>query len=257
LLGSQSDDFVFAPGLGINWSGNGDAIGFVVNMKGPTNIGGFGTYGAPCGPVGPTVQTSLNYYTEGALFRRLLVQDGAIPRASRGVFRVILRDEDLNNSMLMAAMGHDGAQGRIVWKNGRWQITWPGLKNSAYRQMVIDEFRRLAEAHGGQYKQLRLFGDNMATVHPLGGCGMSDDPSCGATNHLGQVYDGHCGGYQDPITGQPAVHHGLYVSDGSVIPTALGVNPYMTIGAFAERIANHIVNNPNHADLFEAPKGTG
>jgi cholesterol oxidase len=44
----------------------------------------------------------------------------------------------------------------------------------------------------------------------------------------------------------------LYVSDGSVIPTALGVNPYMTIGAISERIANHIVNNPMHSHLFHA-----
>jgi cholesterol oxidase len=46
----------------------------------------------------------------------------------------------------------------------------------------------------------------------------------------------------------------LYVADGSIIPTALGVNPYMTIGALAERIANHIVHNPIHADLFDGEK---
>ena len=43
---------------------------------------------------------------------------------------------------------------------------------------------------------------------------------------------------------------GLYVADASVIPTALGVNPYMTIGALAERTAYHIVNNPNHGHMF-------
>ena len=79
---------------------------------------------------------------------------------------------------------------------------------------------------------------------------MADDPACGTTNHLGQVYDftrnGGCSG-----TGETLVHHGLYVADGSIIPTALGVNPYMTIGALAERIAIHAVNNPVHYDLFE------
>ena len=66
----------------------------------------------------------------------------------------------------------------------------------------------------------------------------------------GKVYDFNCGGYQDPNTGLPAVHQGLYVADGSVIPTALGVNPYMTIGALSERIAIHIITNPAHANLF-------
>ena len=79
---------------------------------------------------------------------------------------------------------------------------------------------------------------------------MSDAPECGAVNHLGQVYDFNRGGYLDPMTGMPSVHQGLYVADGSVIPTALGVNPYMTIGALSERIAQHIVANPAHSDLF-------
>ena len=79
---------------------------------------------------------------------------------------------------------------------------------------------------------------------------MSDSPQCGPTNHLGQVYDFARGGSLDPNTGMAAVHHGLYVADGSVIPTALGVNPYMTISAISQRIAHHIVNNPVHADLF-------
>ena len=80
---------------------------------------------------------------------------------------------------------------------------------------------------------------------------MSDDPKFGTTNHLGQVYDGKC---NSDCYGEPMVHHGLYVADGSVIPTALGVNPYMSIGAVSERIANHIVNNPIHADLFDPAK---
>ena len=153
--------------------------------------------------------------------------------------------------MVMLGMGHDGGNGRLIKRDGRWQIKWEGLKESAYRKMVFEEFERLAAAHGGRYKRLKAFGNNLVTVHPLGGCGMSDSPDYGPVNHLGQVYDGaRGGGYDACYTGEPAVHHGLYVADASVIPTALGVNPYMTIGALAERTAYHIVNNPNHGHMF-------
>lgn len=250
LLSSQRENFEFSPALGYNWSGNGDTIGFVINMPGKTNIGGYGAYDNPnCRPgVGPTVQSSLNYYASEELSRRLLVQDAAIPRAVGNLFTGLLGDVDLNNSMVMLGMGHDGANGRVMMKDGRFQVVWPGLEESKYRKMVFKEFERLAEAHGGRYKRLKAFGNNLVTVHPLGGCGMSDDPSFGTTNHLGQVYDGRCCSNQ---FGEGAVHHGLYVADGSVMPTALGVNPYMSIGAISERIANHIVRNPQHADLFE------
>ncbi len=157
--------------------------------------------------------------------------------------------------MVMLGMGHDSAGGRLEWIDGRWQIKWDGLKDCSYRQMVFREFEKLAAAHGGQYKRLKAFGDNLVTVHPLGGCGMRDDPSDGATNHLGQVYNGVAGGRADAQTGEPEVHHGLYVADGSLMPTALGVNPYMTIGAISERVAGQLVNNPNHADMFARKAG--
>ena len=254
LMNSQKDNFNFSPALGYNWSGNGDTIGFVIDMPGPTNIGGYGAYDTPnCRTgVGPTVQSSLNYYSNQDLHRRLLIQDAAIPRGVSNLFTVLLGDKSLDNSMVMLGMGHDGANGRVIQKNGRFQIKWPGLRDGKYRQMVFGEFERLAAAHGGKYKRLKAFGYNLVTVHPLGGCGMSDDPAFGTTNHLGQVYDGRC---ETDMNGEAAVHHGLYVADGSVIPTALGVNPYMSIGAISERIAGHIVTNPAHADLFEQQAG--
>lgn len=250
LLDSQTESFQFSEKLGQHWSGNGDTIGFVTGMAPGTNIGGFSTYPTKKPPVGPTVQTSLNFYRDVELQKRLLIQDASLPRGVGNLFSGLLRDVDLNNSMVMLGMGHDEGKGRLVKRDGRWQIKWEGLKDSKYRKMVFKEFERLAAAHGGRYKRLKAFGDNLVTVHPLGGCGMSDTPDCGAVNHLGQVYDGARGGHEDCQTGEPAVHHGLYVADASVIPTALGVNPYMTIGALAERTAYHIVNNPNHSQMF-------
>jgi len=250
LLDSQTQNFQFSPKLGHHWSGNGDTIGFVTGMEPGTNIGGFSTYPTNKPPVGPTVQTSLNFYRDVELQKRLLIQDAGLPRGVGNLFSGLLRDVDLNNSMVMLGMGHDEGKGRLEKRDGRWQIKWEGLKDSAYRKMVFKEFERLAAAHGGRYKRLKAFGDNLVTVHPLGGCGMSDNPTEGAVNHLGQVYDGARGGCYDHQTGQAMVHDGLYVADASVIPTALGVNPYMTIGALAERTAYHIVNNPAHGHMF-------
>jgi len=253
LLDSEAPNFQFSKFLGKGWSSNGDTLGFVTGLPKGTNIGGHGAYDTDKPPVGPTVQTSLNFYRDVELKKRLLIQDAAIPRGVSNLFTALLGDASLDRSMVMLGMGHDKAEGRLVKKSGRWQVKWEGLKESEYRLMVFREFERLAAAHGGKYKRLKAFGDNLVTVHPLGGCGMSDDPGAGTVNHLGQVYDGRGGGYVGQSAAGAdtgAVHQGLYVADGSVMPTALGVNPYMTIGALSERIASHIISSPQYSELF-------
>lgn len=254
LLDSQAPNMQFSPFLGRGWSGNGDTIGFAIGLQRGTNIGGYGAFATDKAPVGPTVQTSLHFHKDKPLKQRLLIQDAAIPRGVSNLFTALMADPTLDKSMVMLGMGHDNAEGRLVKKAGRWQIKWEGLKDGAYRKMVFAEFERLAAAHGGKYKRLKAFGDNLVTVHPLGGCGMSDDPLYGTTNHLGEVYDGNRGGAVGSNSacgpGSPSVHQGLYVADGSVMSTALGVNPFMTIGALSERIVEHILRNPAWAPLF-------
>ena len=73
-------------------------------------------------------------------------------------------------------------------------------------------------------------------------------------NSDGQVFVGTGGGFAD-ATGRPAVHHGLDIMDGSIIPSSLGCNPLVTISALSERVAEVILTNPAHRDLF-SPSAT-
>ena len=63
------------------------------------------------------------------------------------------------------------------------------------------------------------------TGHPFGGCVMGPDPRTAVVNE-------HC-----EVHGQP----GLYVCDGSVFPTTIGVNPYLSIMMVARRTAKAIL----------------
>ena len=72
------------------------------------------------------------------------------------------------------------------------------------------------------------------TAHPIGGCPMADNASEGVVDSFGRIFRGKTGKLTYP---------GLYVADGSIIPTSLGVNPSLTISALALRIASHIRQN--------------
>lgn len=63
------------------------------------------------------------------------------------------------------------------------------------------------------------------TVHPLASCRIGDDP---ATSALDDTHE---------LRG----HEGIFVTDGSAVPTALTVNPSFTIAALAERAVPAIV----------------
>lgn len=247
LMRSRSTTFCFSPTLGSNWSSNGDAIAFVRHVPGGTNTGGHGAYPTELPAVGPTIQTNVYLGGRGGIRKRVLVQEGSIARPYATVLSAVLGDLDLDSTMLLFAMGHDDGAGRIeLDERGHATVRWPGLKESAYRTLVREEFDRVAAALGGKYRVLRAFGDNLVTVHPLGGCNMADDPARGVVNDQGQVFDPLAAG----CAAGCHVHEGLYVVDASIIPSALGVNPLLTISALAERAAERLVANPHFADLF-------
>ncbi len=252
LLRSQDDRMVFSKQLGCNWTGNGDALGFVRKSDCTTNVAGVSAYADASCRIGPTIQSNISYPCRPQLHDRILIQEGAAPRSYANALGILMQDMDLDSTLVMLGMGHDRQEGRIVLEdNDNGIVLWPGLLESSYRKQIRKEFAKIAHAHGGKYKYLKLFGDRMVSVHPLGGCGMSDDPRSGVINHKGQVYDCTCGGDIDPQTAEMRVHEGLYVSDGAIFPTAIACNPYLTISAMAERNAQLLAMEPKYADLFE------
>ena len=68
-----------------------------------------------------------------------------------------------------------------------------------------------------------------ATAHFLGGAILGENPEEGVVSFTHEVF------------GNP----GLYVCDGSVIPSNLGVNPALTISALAERFVEKFPKHPS------------
>jgi cholesterol oxidase len=71
----------------------------------------------------------------------------------------------------------------------------------------------------------------LITAHPLGGCPIGEGPGSGAVNEFGEVF-----------ANDGALLKGLSVTDGALLPSALGVNPLLTISALSERIAEHRIS---------------
>jgi cholesterol oxidase len=139
----------------------------------------------------------------------------------------------VHNTQTFLAVGHDAGNGLMQLEDDRISIAWSNGPRQRVFQRIEEILKQAAEATGGSYMRNpaseRIFGGNLMTVHPLGGCSMGADWTSGVVNHKGQVFD--AGNATDPT----AVHEGLYVCDGAVIPCPLGIHPLLTITALAER----------------------
>jgi cholesterol oxidase len=134
-----------------------------------------------------------------------------------------LDDDPIEDSLVFLMLGQDAADGhmRLTPLFRQFDIRWnrrgsARLFDAMHR--TTDELGKAAEAEPLFALDAGPFGKDI-TVHPLGGCPMADDPALGVVDAFGRVH------------GYP----GLLVSDGSIVPTAIGVNPSETIAALAER----------------------
>ncbi|MFC9614972.1 GMC family oxidoreductase N-terminal domain-containing protein [Streptomyces sp. NPDC056721] len=96
------------------------------------------------------------------------------------------------------------------------------------------EARAVLERDG--LARIRPWSENAAgsvSAHPLASCRMGDDPATSALDERGELRG----------------HPGLFVTDGSAVPTSLCVNPSLTIAALAERACPGIVESTAEAGV--------
>ena len=236
--------------LGHGFSANGDIIAFGYNASERVNAVGVGHPARPgVPPVGASVSGQIIIDDADDLARGMVVQEGVLPSAVGpllpvffvpggrllGAAHALLKgvyDGPLARTQTYFVVSHDDAKGRIVLKDGRAVIDWPGVMQQPVYARLDAALEALCKANGASYARNPMsetvMGRKPATAHPLGGCGIGADAPRGTVNHKGQVFTGSA---DDP----GSVHQGLYVIDGSTIPRSLGCNPLFTITAMAER----------------------
>ena len=271
LMRSEMERLSFSPALGTQFSGNADFFGVAYNGNYVTQVLGFGyDPDSPLAndPPGPTIVSGIRYKKDISVEKRMTIEDLTFPSASVGTaklafaalrgedtdrgdsaaeFARILRDTNpfrradpegaLNHTLMYLVMGFDDARGTMRLRDAstdtmpKVEVVW----NAVGRQLVFNnmdqELLRHARVQGASYitnpvwQLLKLDIGKLITVHPIGGCPIGEDYLQGAVDEFGRVF-----------AGDGSIHEGLFVADGALVPTALGVNPFLTISALSERI---------------------
>lgn len=259
LLRSRAAGLALSDRLGFGFSANGDIIAFGYGAKTTVNAVGVGHPAKVAGlEVGAAVSGQLEFRDAETLANELNVQEGALPSAFASVLPVMF----VPNGRLLGAVqslisgvykgpfaslqtffavSHDSASGRFALEDDALSLSWENAKDEPVYARLDAILSRLVEESGGKYVKNPLAGTVMghqpATAHPLGGCGMGRDRTQGVVDHKCRVFNGAAG------AGDTAVHDGLYVIDGAVIPRSLGVNPLFTITALSERAMLHFARD--------------
>lgn len=273
LLRSRARGLELSPALGKGFTGNGDVLGFTYNGRLPVGSVGIGQQAVEVEPPGPSIAGALDLRNAAAFRDGLLIEEGVIPSPLAPLLPLSFelaalsgRDTDgglsdwqeelrnriesltrssyagaAHNTQVLLTMAHDGGNGEIrLDDHGRPRVHWPGLARQQIFRDIARRGEEIARALGATWIEnpiaRRLLGENLVTVHPLGGCNIGTDRESGVVDHKCRVFDGAA---DDP----QAVHAGLYVCDGAVLPTSVGVNPLLTISAIAERAAIHVARD--------------
>lgn len=250
LLRSQARGLALSPKLGSGFSANGDDLAFLSGFDDPVHAVAVGhpPRTDPTSPLpGPNCAGQIRVAgADGG--EPFLLQDGtmsammagaaplgALLRLRWGRAAGMLRDGPYAgrraHTQTFYCVGHDAGAGTIVLEKDRPFVSWPGLADDPCYAHVHTVIEQLAEKLGASLTRNPLsspvLGRKRVTVHPLGGCGIGTSATDGVVDHRGRVFDAKAP--------DGAVHTGLYVCDGAAMPGSLGVNPLLSITAFAER----------------------
>ncbi|KAJ0098321.1 hypothetical protein Patl1_22010 [Pistacia atlantica] len=91
------------------------------------------------------------------------------------------------------------------------------------KQVSAHEFERFVKEESS--RPLRDLSTPLCSAHQMGSCRMGNDPKTSVVNQMGETWE----------------VEGLYLADTSVFPTALGVNPMITVQAIAYCTAESVL----------------
>ncbi|KAJ7484654.1 hypothetical protein FB451DRAFT_1169687 [Mycena latifolia] len=229
LLRSKVHGLKMSRFVGQKLSGNGDILSFGYNTDEIVN--GIGR-----------LETSPN------VLDGYVLEEGAIPQALAPIIQSVLEvlpgkehpaytaAERIRHLFSSIKTSNEGI---VTFENDKPYLQFLGVGRTKHVKRLNEILANATKTIGGTLINSPFYSAfhqrEEITVHPLGGAIISSDGTGrnGATNHVGQLFTGE----------GTEVHEGLVCVDGSVIPTALGVNPFATITALAERSVDLIANN--------------
>jgi choline dehydrogenase-like flavoprotein len=159
---------------------------------------------------------------------------GRISETRNGFAKIEYRTTPRDERTLRAALG---SLVRMAESAGAEEVIAAGSPPIAWRRSDGVEAFEVLERRLTRFD----FSPNRGTVfsaHQMGTARMGGDPVDHACDPFGRVRSSSRPRATDPHGG---IIKGLYVADGSLFPTAIGVNPMITILALAKRVARTVL----------------
>lgn len=268
LLANRDPLGITTPALGTRFCGNGDLLGFWFDADRPLQ-----------GSRGPVITSYVRYpdrfdtgllsdhgmyledagYPQFAAWLAELTEAGgpvkrlgelAVRRAyarltghrrtklSADISAVLGKAAVTEQALPILGMGRDVPDGTLYLRDNpdgglpMLDNTWTTRTSAHYFDRMVENMRSLGTALQARFDVNPAYWlSRVITVHPLGGCPMRTSVTPGVVDEFGRV------------DGVP----GLRVCDGSVMPGPVGANPSLTIAAFADRVADDLLNEtPSH-----------